>query len=69
MTALVSGDTMFPVVYNRVLHVALINFRLREFNTPNESYVDGTPTLIRSALKVNTTLFYYSKLMHTFIKS
>jgi len=47
---------MFPVAYNRVLHVALINFRLREFNRPTESYVDGTHTLIRLALKVYISL-------------
>lgn len=52
---LVSGDT-FPVVYNRVLHVALITSRLREFNRPTESYADGTSTLIRLDLKVYTSL-------------
>jgi hypothetical protein len=48
---------MFPAVYNRVIHVALINFRLQEINRPTESYVDGTHTLIRLALKVYTSLF------------
>jgi hypothetical protein len=57
MSALVSGDTMFPAVYNQVLHVTSINFRLQEINRPIESYVDGTPTLIRLALKVYTSLF------------